>query len=110
MRVCTHARTDRIPDHSLCSMLGRALMLGVLAIVLPMPTPAQAVTIRVLLLQDLPAFSLSVPPGYTVLTQPAGLLPTEANHWRGVPAPSGARNIPLPGHGIQGDEVRPLPP
>ena len=110
MRVCTHARTDRIPDHSLCSMLGRALMLGVLAIVLPMPTPAQAVTIRVLLLQDLPAFSLSVPPGYTILTQPAGLLPTEANHWRVFQAQSGARHIRIAEHGIEVDELRLVPP
>jgi stage II sporulation protein D len=109
MRIRTHARTDRIPYHSLYSMVGRALILGVLASVLLTPTPAAAVTIRVLLLQDLPSLSLSVPPDYTMLTQPAGLLPAEADHWRMFQIQPSARHIRIPEHGLEVDEVRLVP-
>ena len=82
MRTRTRAWTDLILPHSARSTVGRTFILGILWLALSNPTPAVAAPIRVLLLQNLPTFSLSVPPDYTILTQPAGLLPADANHWR----------------------------
>jgi stage II sporulation protein D (peptidoglycan lytic transglycosylase) len=109
MRTRTRARTDLIPYHSLRSVVGRLLVLGIVSIAWSMPTLAGAVPIRVLLLQNLPTFSFPVPPNYTILTQPAGLLPAEANHWRMFQAQAGSRNIRLLEHGIQLDELRLAP-
>jgi stage II sporulation protein D len=61
------------------------------------------------LLQNLPTFSLSVPPDYAILTQPAGLLPAEANHWRLFQAQASPRNIRLPEPGIEVDEIHLVP-
>jgi stage II sporulation protein D len=57
------------------------------------------------LLQNLPHFSLSVPPDYRILTQPAGLLPADANHGRLFQAQASTKNIRLPEHGIEVDEI-----
>src|SRR4030095_17115004 len=109
MRTRTRAWTDRILYHSARSMLGRSLILGILSFVLSIPTPAGAAPIRALLLQNLPTFSISVPPDYTILTQPSGLLPADVNHWRVFQAQASTRNIRLPDHGIELDELRLLP-
>src|SRR5262247_123265 len=101
MRTRTHPRTDLIPYHNLRSIVGRALILGLLAIVSSMPIPAEAVSIRVLLLQNLPIFPLSVPPDYTILTQPGGLLPADADYWRTLRAQASAEHIRIPEHGIE---------
>jgi stage II sporulation protein D len=61
------------------------------------------------LLQNLPTFSLSVPPDYTILTQPAGLLPADANHWRMFQAQASSRNIRLSEPGIEVDEIHLVP-
>jgi stage II sporulation protein D len=108
MRTRTRAWTDLIPYHSLPSVVGRSLRLGILALALCMPTPAGAVPIRVLL-QSVPTFSVSVPPDYTVVTKPAGLLPTEVNHWRILQAQAGSRNIRIPEHDIEVEELRLTP-
>jgi stage II sporulation protein D len=106
----TRARIDLMPyhNHGLRLIVGRWLVLVVLS-AWSMPTPAGAAPIRVLLLQNLPAFSLSVPPDYAILTQPAGILPPEANHWRMFQAQAGSKNIRIPEHGIEVDEIRLAP-
>jgi stage II sporulation protein D len=90
-------------------MVGRALLGILLSTVLPMPAPAEAVPIRVLLLQNLSTFTLSVPPDYTILTRPAGLLPTEASHWQIFQAQASAKGIRIPEHGLEVDEIRLVP-
>jgi stage II sporulation protein D len=90
-------------------VIGRLLVLGLVAILLVMPTSVAAVSIRVLLLQNLPAYSLAVPPNYLVITQPAGLLPAEAGHWRMFQAQAGSGHIRIPEHGITIDELRLAP-
>jgi stage II sporulation protein D len=109
MRTRTRAWTDRILYHSARSILGRSLILGILSFVLSIPTPARAAPIRVLLLQNLPTFSISVPPDYAILTQPAGLLPVDVNHWRVFQAQASTRNIRIPEHGIDVEELRLVP-
>src|SRR5215475_2697454 len=109
MRTPTRAWIDRILYHSARSMLGRSLILGILSFVLSLPRPAGAAPIRVLLLQNLPTFSISVPPDYTILTQPAGLFPADVNHWRAVQAQASTRNIRIPEHGIEVDALRLVP-
>jgi stage II sporulation protein D len=63
----------------------------------------------VLLLQNVPTFSISVPPDYTILTQPAGLLPADVKHWRVFQAQASTRNIRIPEHGIEVEELRLVP-
>jgi stage II sporulation protein D len=63
----------------------------------------------VLLLQDLTAFSLSVPPHYAILTEPAGLLPTDADSWRTFQAQATFRKIRLPELGIEVEGLRLAP-
>jgi stage II sporulation protein D len=109
MRTRTRARTDLIPYPSLRSIGGRALLFGILATVLSLPIPAESASIRVLLLQNLPTFALSVPPDYAIHTQPAGLLPTEAGHWRTFQAQASAKNIRIAAHDIEVDELHLVP-
>ena len=109
MRTRMRARTNLILPHSACSTVGRAFILGILWLAWSNPTPAVAAPIRVLLLQNLPTFSLSVPPDYTILTQPAGLLPADANHWRMFQAQASSRNIRLSEPGIEVDEIHLVP-
>ena len=109
MRTRPRARTALIPCHRLCSVMRQLLALGIVVIALSMPTSATAVSIRVLLLQNLPTFSLAVPPNYLLLTQPAGLLPVEADHWRMFQAQASSRHIHIPEHGIAVDELRLAP-
>jgi stage II sporulation protein D len=105
MRTRTRAWTDLILSHSPRSTVGRSFILSSLWLALSIPTLAGAAPIRVLLLQNLPTFSLSVPPDYTILTQPAGLLPADAKHWRLFQAQAGTRNIRIPEQGIEVDEI-----
>jgi stage II sporulation protein D len=48
------------------------------------PAQAQAVSIRVLLLQNLATFYVSVPPDYTILTRPAGPSWADQAGWRSL--------------------------
>jgi stage II sporulation protein D len=77
--------------------------------VLSLHTPAESVSIRVLLWQNLPTFALSVPPNYTIHTQPVGLLAAEAGHWRTFQAQASANNIRIPEHAIEVDELHLVP-
>jgi stage II sporulation protein D len=90
-------------------MVGRSFILGTVWFALSFPMPAGAAPIRVLLLQNLPTFALSVPPDYTMLTQPAGLLPADANHWRMFQAQANTRNIRILEPGIEVDEIQLVP-
>src|SRR5262245_27570640 len=105
MRTRTRAWTDLILSHSPRSTVARLLILCGLWLALSIPALARAAPIRVLLLQNLPHFSLSVPPDYTILTQPAGLLHADANHWRLFQAQASTKNIRLPEHGIEVEAI-----
>ena len=82
MRTRTRAWTKLILSHDARSFVSRSCIVGLYWLIATIPMLAEAAPIRVLLWQNLPTFSLSVPADYTVLTQPADLLPAEANHWR----------------------------
>jgi len=109
MRTLTRTRTDRIPHNSLRSTLRLSLMLGFLSISISAPAPAGAVSIRVLLLQNLSTFPLSVPPNYSIFTQPAGLLPADANNWRTFQVQASSRNIRIPARGLEVVELHLVP-
>ena len=109
MRTRTRAWTDLILSHSARSTVGRSFILSSLWLALSVPTLAGAAPIRVLLLQNLPTFAVSISPDYTILTQPASLLPADANHWRMFQAQASTRNIRIPEHGIEVDEIRLVP-
>lgn len=109
MRTRTRAWTNLILSHSARSSVGRSCIVGLAWLILSIPVPVGAAPIRVLLWQNLPTFSLSIPADYTVLTQPAGLLPSEANHWRTFQAQANTRNIRIPEAGIEVDEVHLVP-
>jgi stage II sporulation protein D len=105
MRTRMRAWSSLILPHSARSMVGHAFVLGLLWFAVSITTPVVAAPIRVLLLQNLPTFVLSVPANYTILTQPAGLLPADANHWRLFQAQASTRNIRLLEPGIEVDEI-----
>jgi stage II sporulation protein D len=71
--------------------------------------PAETAPIRVLLLQNLPTFAISVPPDYAILTQPAGLLAAESSQRRAFQVRASARGLRLPEQGLDVDEVRLVP-
>jgi stage II sporulation protein D len=71
--------------------------------------PSAAAPIRVLLWQNLPTFSFAVPAEYTVHTQPAGLLPAEANHWRTFQVQASSKTIRIPEAGVEVEEIRLVP-
>src|SRR5262245_65853823 len=104
MRTRTRAWTDLILSHSPRSTVARLLILCGLWLALSIPALARAAPIRVLLLQNLPHFSLSVPPDYTILTQPAGLMHADANHWRLFQTTASTQNIRLPVYTTAVDE------
>jgi stage II sporulation protein D len=109
MPTLTRVWTDRIPRNNPCSIFSLALLLGILSIPLLSPRHAGAATIRVLLLQNLSTFPLSVPPNYLVRTQPPDLLPAEADSWRTFQLEAMARNIRIPELGVEVAELRLMP-
>ena len=109
MRTLTRAWTERIPPNNPRSSFCLALLLGILSILVLSPTPAGAVALRVLLLQNLSTFPLSVPPNYAVRTQPPDLLPAEADNWRTFQLEADTRNIRIPGLGFAVEELRLVP-
>src|SRR5919106_470356 len=109
MRTRMRAWTNLILSHSVRSMVGRSYLVALSWLIWSIPLPAAAAPIRVLLWQNLPTFSLAVSADYMILTQPAGLLPAEANHWRTFQAQASTKNIRLPEAGIEVDEIRLVP-
>jgi stage II sporulation protein D len=74
-----------------------------------MPAVAASVSVRVLLFQSLPTFTLSVPPDYTIITRPDGLLPGDADGWRTFQVQATPRNLRIPELGVEGEELRLAP-
>ena len=109
MRARTRAWTDLILHSNLRSSRSLLLMLGVLLLFCSALAHAGAVVIRVLLLQNLSTFSLSVPPNYSILTQPTGVIPADADHWRTLQVQASTRNIRIPGLGVEVEELRLVP-
>ncbi len=98
-----------IPHPSRRSMVRVTLLLGSLLVAIVPPTHAGSVSIRVLLLQELATFPLSVPPDYSIVTQPVGLLPAEADRWRTIQLQAHAGNIRIHGLGVELEELRITP-
>jgi stage II sporulation protein D len=109
MRTLTRARTDLMPHHSLRSIVHISCLFGILSIASLASTHAGSVSIRVLLLQNLSTFPLSVPPDYSILTQPAGLLPVDADNWRTFQVQASSRNIRILALGVEVEELRIVP-
>jgi stage II sporulation protein D len=109
MQTRTRARIDLISHNSLRCSVGLAFMLGILSMTFSTPTHAGAVPIRVLLQQNLSTFPISVPPNYAILTEPAGLLPADADNWRTFQAQASFRNIRIPELGIEVEGLRLAP-
>jgi stage II sporulation protein D len=106
MRNRTRAQTQLMPRNSLRHIVCLSFIYGILSLSAPTTTHAATLSIRVLLLQNLSTFSLSVPPDYAILTQPAGLLAANADHWRTFQAQASSRNIRLPELGVEVEELR----
>jgi stage II sporulation protein D len=109
MRILMRAQSDQTPHNNPRSSFCLALLLGILSILSWSPTYAGAAAIRVLLLQNLSTFQLSVPPNYLVHTQPLGVLPAEADNWRTLQLEAHSRNIRLPRLGFEVEELRLAP-
>jgi stage II sporulation protein D len=109
MRILTRAQTRLISRSSLHCIVCIAFICGLASNPASASTQARSGSIRVLLLQSLSIFPLSVPPDYTILTRPAGLLPTDANHWRALEIQASSRSIRLPEFGIEVEELRLAP-
>ena len=109
MRTPTRGLIHLILDHSLRRIVYLLLMFGTLSVA-PLPsTHAGSVAVRVLLFQNLATFSLTVPPDYTIFTQPTGLLPADAHGWRTFELQATSRNLRVPALGIEAEELRLTP-
>ncbi len=109
MRTLTRARTRLISRNSRRCIVGIAFMCGIVLSAASASTPARAVPIRVLLLQNLSTFPLSVPPDYSILTQPAGLLAPHTDRWRTFEVQANSGSIRLPELGLDVEELRVTP-
>jgi stage II sporulation protein D (peptidoglycan lytic transglycosylase) len=109
MRNSARGLTHPIPCHSLHSIIHVACILAILTIMPSTPTSAGALHIRVLLFQRLPSFTLSVPPDYSIVTQPTGLLPANADGWRTLHVQATPKNFHISGLDVEGEELRLVP-
>jgi stage II sporulation protein D len=109
MQTPTRGLTHWIPPANLHRILPRSLMLIILLSAAPQPLWAGALSIRVLLLQNLPSFTLSIPPDYTLTTQPANLLPAHADAWRTWQVQATLGGFRLQGLNVEGEELRLTP-
>ena len=109
MRISARRLTHPIPCHSVHSILHVACVLAILTVTPSTPTYAGAIPIRVLLFQHLPGFTLTVPPDYSVVTRPAGLLPADADGWRTFHVQATPRNFRITGLHVEGEELRLTP-
>ncbi len=109
MQTPTRGLTHLIPHHSSRSSVAVLFFVGILSIVASTPTYAGSMFIRALLFQNLPTFALSVPPDYSIFTQPASLLPADADGWRTVHIQATPKNLRIPELGVEGEEVRMAP-
>jgi stage II sporulation protein D len=77
-------QTHWIHPPSFRRFLGVWLLMATCGWAMAGPAQAQAVSIRVLLLQNLATFYVSVPPDYTILTRPAGPSWADQAGWRSL--------------------------
>jgi stage II sporulation protein D len=109
MPISARGLTHLIPCSSVYSSVCAAWLLAILAIIASTPADAGAMSIRVLLFQHLPSFTLSVPPDYSILTQPTGLLPADADGWRSFQVQATPRSLRIVGFDVEGEELRLVP-
>ncbi|MBI3329422.1 MAG: SpoIID/LytB domain-containing protein [Nitrospinae bacterium] len=83
-----------------------ALCLATLWLLFPLLARAATVPMRVLLLQNISTLHVDVPPEYTILTDPAGLLAPEADGWRALHLHASRNRIRLHSPGIELNDVR----
>jgi len=105
MRTFMRGLTQLIRRHSLRPLC----FLAVLFLTVTRPSCAESVAVRVLLFQNLPSFTLSVPPDYALVTRPAGLLPAESDGWRTFQVQATSRNFRIQGLNVEGEELRLTP-
>jgi stage II sporulation protein D len=109
MPTLRHGQSHLIPYRNRRSMVRVTLLLGILLVAPATPTHAAAGSIRVLLLQDLASLPLSVPPDYSILTQPVGLLAADDDRWRTLQLQVNSGNIRIRGLGLEVEELRLAP-
>jgi stage II sporulation protein D (peptidoglycan lytic transglycosylase) len=102
-------RTHRIPPHSFRLLVGIWLLVATCGCAMPRPVQAQTVPIRVLLLQNLSTFQVSVPPEYTILTRPASPPTVDHQGWRTLHAAAQRGQIHLSNLGIAVEAVQIVP-
>jgi stage II sporulation protein D len=109
MRISARGPTHLIPCPSLHSIIHMVCFLAILTTTASTPTHAGSPPIRVLLFQHLPSFTLSVPPDYSIVTEPAGLLPADADGWRTFHVQATPRNFRISGLNVEGAELHLAP-
>src|SRR5687767_3979490 len=109
MRISARGPTHLIPCPSLHSIIHMVCFLAILTATASTPTHAGSPPIRVLLFQHLPSFTLSVPPDYSIVTEPAGLLPADADGWRTFHVQATPRNFRISGLNVEGAELHLAP-
>lgn len=92
------------PHHRRGSWL--ALFMVILWLPLPMIAEAASVPMRVLLISRISTVHISVPPYYTVFTNPAGRLPTQSDGWRTLQLHARRNLIRVHNTGIEIHEVQ----
>ncbi len=110
MWILMRGRTHRIPER-IFRFIGWSIFFvcKILWISSPPPAHAGSIPIRVLLLQNLSTFQVSVPPHYTIRTRPADLLPAEAENWRTLYVEASRGRLRLSGAGPEVEELDLLP-
>jgi len=109
MRMLMRAWTDRTPHNNPHCRFRLAVLLGILSLLSLPRASSEAAPIRVLLLQNLATFQLSVPPNYLVRTQPPDLIRAEADDWRMLQLESRGRNVRVTSPGVEVQEIRLVP-
>src|ERR687888_667083 len=110
MWILMRGRTPRILERRFrCIGWPLFCLLQILWIASSAPAHAGSIPIRVLLLQNLSTFQVSVPPHYTIRTRPADLLPAEAERWRTLYVEASGGQIRLSGASREAEELD-LPP
>ena len=110
MWILMRGRTHRIFERRVrCIGWPVFCLLQILWIASSPPAHARSIPIRVLLLQNLSTFQVSVPPHYTIRTRPADLLPAEAERWRTLYVEASGGQIRLSGASREAEELDLLP-
>jgi stage II sporulation protein D len=102
-------RTPRIPPHSVRLLVWIWLLVATGGCAISGPVGAQALPIRVLLLQNLSTFQVSVPPEYMILTHPAAPPAVDHQGWRTLQAAAQRGQIHLANLGVAVEAVQIVP-